>query len=328
MNFIYNHNLSPLLFFNEIFSIRYYGFFLSLAIFILYVYNYFSWRNSRQLEYFDFFVIFVGLISMISSRFFHVFFYDLEYFSKYPLQILYIWKGGIASHGGIFGLFLGTYLFSRISYFRRKNFYFFSYRNLTSFLFPCLLAFVFIRFGNFVNGEIVGRITNSPIAVSYSSSTYELPSYLVKYYGKLILDSPSFRLKIIKYHSKKDPSINEKNLIDLVKDNKIALLRYILSSSPRHFSQFYEAFISFIIFCIFLYFYIKKTFERYIIVHLALSCIFLGRFFVEYYKEFQILTPDYLLTMGQYLSIPYIIVFLGISIYFQFKKERLVKASK
>ena len=105
-----------------------------------------------------FFYIVVGIV--IGARLFHVIFYDPIYFSQHPLEILQVWKGGLASHGGAIGAIIAIWLFSK-KY--KLNFWWLLARAMPS---TFILA-TFIRIGNFFNSEIVGLKTNLPWGVIF-----------------------------------------------------------------------------------------------------------------------------------------------------------------
>ena len=98
-----------------------------------------------------FFYIVIGIV--VGARLFHVIFYDPIYFSKHLLEILEVWKGGLASHGGAIGTILAIWLFSK-----KHNL---SFSWLLARAMPSTFALAtFIRIGNFFNSEIVGLKTN------------------------------------------------------------------------------------------------------------------------------------------------------------------------
>jgi len=101
------------------------------------------------------------LISLIiGARLFEVLFYSPSYYFSNPIKILYIWEGGIASHGAIFGGIIATYFFTK-----KHNLRFYQLTDLV--VIPVALGAVFIRIGNFINGELVGKITNNFIGVKF-----------------------------------------------------------------------------------------------------------------------------------------------------------------
>ena len=102
--------------------------------------------------------MFFGVI--VGARLGHCFFYDWAYFSQNPLEILYIWQGGLASHGGTLGILLVIFLFCR----KYKLQYFYVFDRL---IIPICLGAFFIRVGNFFNSEIVGIPTQLPWGVIF-----------------------------------------------------------------------------------------------------------------------------------------------------------------
>jgi prolipoprotein diacylglyceryl transferase len=91
---------------------------------------------------------------------------------------------------------------------------------------------------------------------------------------------------------------------------------------PRHPSQIYEMIVGLIIFFIIFNFY-KKNYRRlkYGTITIMFTVLyFTTRFFLEYFKEYQFLSPSFPLTMGQLLSIPIVVV----GLYFLFVKKYFV----
>ena len=101
-------------------------------------------------DYFSYLVI--GII--LGGRIGYVIFYNLPYFINNPLEIFMIWNGGMSFHGGMLGVIISSYIFSK------KN-------NKNIFIFLDLIAItspigIFLgRISNFINGELVGKLTNS-----------------------------------------------------------------------------------------------------------------------------------------------------------------------
>ncbi len=103
--------------------------------------------------------------TLIGARLGAVFFYDWPYFKEHPLEIFQVWKGGLASHGGVLGVMLTLYLY--ILYARQwmPNL---SFLRLLDFVaIPSALAAFFIRLGNFMNQEILGTPSSLPWAVLF-----------------------------------------------------------------------------------------------------------------------------------------------------------------
>ena len=79
-----------------------------------------------------------------------------DYYSQHPLDILKIWEGGLASHGGGIGIILAVWLYSKRVSHRSMCW---TFDRLT---FSVALAGFFIRMGNLMNHEIFGHTTDLP----------------------------------------------------------------------------------------------------------------------------------------------------------------------
>ena len=115
--------------------------------------------------------IIIGII--VGGRIGYVIFYNLLYFINNPLEIFMIWNGGMSFHGGMLGVIFSSYIFSK------KN-------NKNIFVFLDLIAItspigIFLgRISNFINGELVGKLTNSNWGVLFPTYDDQLrhPSQL------------------------------------------------------------------------------------------------------------------------------------------------------
>ena len=141
--------------------------------------------NVKQTSYFltDRLCWFVVLGTLIGARLGHVFFYDWHYFQHHPLEILQIWRGGLASHGGTVGVLLGLYLF--VLYVRRwvPTLTYLKLIDMVSI--PAALVAGFIRLGNFMNQEILGTPSDLPWAVVFghaADGSGPLPRHPVQLY--------------------------------------------------------------------------------------------------------------------------------------------------
>ena len=103
-------------------------------------------------------VLFLWVVAgtVIGARLGHVFFYEWDKYSQDPITILYIWQGGLASHGGTIGIILGVLLFSLITTKRSPLWTF------DRLVIPIALVGAMIRFGNLMNSEIYGHPTDLP----------------------------------------------------------------------------------------------------------------------------------------------------------------------
>jgi len=115
-------------------------------------------RDPEMLE--PLFLWVVGGI-IIGARLAHCLFYEPDYYLAHPLEILMIWKGGLASHGGLVGAVIGLWIGSR----RHHVPFAWIFSRLTI---PTLLVAAMIRIGNFFNSEILGKPTDAPTAIVFS----------------------------------------------------------------------------------------------------------------------------------------------------------------
>jgi len=103
---------------------------------------------------------------ILGGRLGYVSFYEPLYFLSHPYEIYQIWRGGMSYHGGVIGLVLALYLYSRIT----KSGPWFFFRTLDR---ACMIALVIIPLGricNFYNGELWGRITSLPFGVIFEGA--------------------------------------------------------------------------------------------------------------------------------------------------------------
>ncbi len=117
---------------------------------------------------------------LIGGRLGHVLFYSPGYYLLHPAEILALWRGGMASHGGIAGLLVALVLFSR--------------KHKIPLLALCDSAAMaatpglfFGRLGNFINGEMPGKVTEVPWAVVFTRNAEAgmLPRHPVQIYQAL-----------------------------------------------------------------------------------------------------------------------------------------------
>ena len=99
---------------------------------------------------------------IIGGRLGYVLFYKPAYFLSNPLEIVMVWKGGMAFHGGFLGVVVAAYLF-----FRRNNIPIGSGADLLALCTP--VGLLLGRLANFINGELWGRPTDLPWGVVFPS---------------------------------------------------------------------------------------------------------------------------------------------------------------
>ena len=131
-------------------------------------------REGRDKSDLDSLLGFVVIGALVGARLGHCLLYDPAYYLANPLDILKIWEGGLASHGGVIGILLAVWAFAR------KGKYPFWWL-LDRIAAPAALGGAFIRLGNFMNSEIVGMPTIASWAVIFERVD-DLPRHPVQLY--------------------------------------------------------------------------------------------------------------------------------------------------
>ena len=164
---MFTHNLNPIIFDFGILSLRWYS--LAYLIGIIFGWWYgkkiFSKINKKdnknfKLNIFDDYISYVIVSIIIGGRIGYVLFYNLSYYITNPLEIFFIWNGGMSFHGGLLGIVIATI------YFAKKN----GIDNLVLLDVVACVAPVGIfcgRLANFINGELYGKPTILPWGVIF-----------------------------------------------------------------------------------------------------------------------------------------------------------------
>lgn len=110
---------------------------------------------------------FLVIGTLVGARLGAVIFYDWAYYMQHPIDVLKVWNGGLASHGGTIGVIVAAYCY--VLYIRKwiPSISFLSL--LDAIAIPTALAAFFIRIGNFVNQEILGTPTSMPWGVIFGN---------------------------------------------------------------------------------------------------------------------------------------------------------------
>lgn len=212
----------------------------------------------------------VGVLGVIlGGRLGYVLFYQPEYYLSNPLEILKVWQGGMSFHGGFLGVLVAMYLFAR-----KHKLKFWQVADFVAPLVPLGLACG--RMGNFINGELWGRLTNPDAfwAMGFQNARSED--------GKVYWSDPQQWSAVWEKY----------NML------------------PRHPSQLYEVALEGIALFVIVWLFSKKPRPVGQVSMLFLAGYGVFRFIVEFARE-----PDgYLgllfmnLSMGQLLSLPMIII--------------------
>ncbi len=274
---------------------------------------------------------------IVGARLGHCLFYDPVRYLSNPLEILKIWEGGLASHGGAIGILIALYLFGK-----KLNYRFVWI--LDRIVIVAALTGALIRTGNLFNSEMEGIETNSNVGLVYARATYDVLNYdenriesvSFKKGGQMESNQPGMVpiTAIIRYKEGVKLNLNEKNYIETRVSNTLSRysevvehvdfgsgpLQYLVDEKNgrqvveifalgkvRHAAQLYEA--AYLAMLMVLLFWLWKS-RREVLpqgFNFALFMIILWslRFVDEFYKMNQeAFEDDLILNMGQILSIP------------------------
>jgi phosphatidylglycerol:prolipoprotein diacylglycerol transferase len=239
-------------------------------------------------------ILFYGVLgTILGGRLGYVVFYKSSFYLAHPLDIFKVWEGGMSFHGGMLGVITAMILFA----WQRKR----TWLQVTDFVAPMVpLGLAAGRFGNFINGELWGRVTNpnAPWAMLFQNASPDDAIWLQN-------------------HPQADAQWHLHEIFE----------RYQML--PRHPSQLYE--IALEGFALFIVMWLMSRKQRPVG---AISAVFLigygvARFTVEFARE----PDDYLgllaanLSMGQWLSLPMIIAGIGLLVW-SYKRSRAMPAER
>ena len=257
-------------------------------------------RENIKIEFLDSLFVYTVLATMLGARLGHVLFYQTELIKDdfFSIFLPFSFKNGIeftgfqglASHGATIGIIIGLYLY------RKK----YNYKSLMWLLdkmvIPVSVGAALIRFGNFINSEIIGKTTDFFTGVRFVQDQYN------KY--------EIVRLTGIKDVQKAYNAVTE-----------TSQFKHLLEAVPyRHPSQLYEAICYIIMFPLLWYIYKKTKLGNQpgFLFGLFFVMLWTVRFAIEYLKEPQVDgREDWVfnsLNTGQVLSIPFILI----GLYFMF----------
>ena len=106
-----------------------------------------------ELREFDDLITYLIISIILGGRLGYVLFYNFEYYTLNPVDIIKVWEGGMSFHGALFGIIIGTYIFST-----KKNIPTFFFLDVIACVSP--IGILLGRIANFINGELVGKVTD------------------------------------------------------------------------------------------------------------------------------------------------------------------------
>ena len=163
------HNFNPVLVDLGIFEIRWYSIAYILGIIIGWIYAGKIIKKAEQNKYnfevikksdFDDLLIYLVIGIILGGRLGYIIFYNLDYYSQNFLEIFKIWQGGMSFHGGLLGIIVAIYIFTK-----NKNTSFFKFTDIVACVSP--IGIFLGRIANFINGELFGKVSTLPWAVIF-----------------------------------------------------------------------------------------------------------------------------------------------------------------
>ncbi len=143
-------------------------------------------------------IVFYAVLGIIlGGRVGYMLFYGYEQVAADPLVVFKVWQGGMSFHGGMIGVFVSLWIYAR----RFKRGFF----TVTDFIAPSIpLGLGCGRIGNFINGELPGRVTEVPWALIYPGEVIgRHPSSLYQ----AILEGPVLLLVLWGFSAKPRPAM-------------------------------------------------------------------------------------------------------------------------
>ena len=301
--------------------------------------------EKRNLKHVDKVTMYMIIGTIVGARLGHCLFYEPASYLSNPIKILYVWEGGLASHGAAIALFISLYLFAK----KYKYRYLWVLDRLAILT---ILGGMMIRTGNFMNSEIIGKPSNGDYGVVFARSmeenimqadpaiekvTFEkgdhqagdyVPVDMKLHYKrggvgqeaeKASLLSTSIERMLTSYSSIKEHFGYNGERVKVsteMKNNQVTATVELLGIA-RHPGQLYEAIACLIIFLILahIYYHHRHQLNNGIMFGLFMVMLWTERFLVEFSKEDQVgWEANIPLNMGQWLSIPMFVFGLSILI--------------
>ncbi|MFA3783341.1 prolipoprotein diacylglyceryl transferase [Melioribacteraceae bacterium 4301-Me] len=178
LNFIY-WDVSPIIFSWGPITVRWYGLLFATSFLVgYYIMAYIFKKEGKDENDLNDLIWYMILGTVIGARLGHVLFYNPSYYLSNPIEILEIWKGGLASHGAGIGILIAIYLYSR-----KKSAQSFLW-TIDRIVITVALAGFFIRTGNLFNSEIIGKPSDLPWAFIFASVD-DIPRHPTQIYEAL-----------------------------------------------------------------------------------------------------------------------------------------------
>lgn len=171
LNMILNYitwNVDPVAFALGPLQVRWYGICWAVGFLLGYILMSKVYKREKMPEWaMDSLLLYMLVSTVIGARLGHCLFYEPEYYLPRPIEILKIWEGGLASHGGAIGILIGLWLyvrkFNKSTKKQKGEKQHITYLWLLDrIVIPVCLVGALIRLGNVFNSEIYGTPTTLP----------------------------------------------------------------------------------------------------------------------------------------------------------------------
>lgn len=160
-------------------SVRWYGLLFAASFYFGYIlFTKFFKIENVPLEVLDKLTIYMAVGTVLGARLGHCIFYEPDYYLSHPWEILFIWHGGLASHGAAIGIPLAIYFFSKNE---KRNYLW----TIDRVVITVALAGFFIRTGNLMNSEIYGIKTSLPWGFIFERANEQFPMHPTQIYEAL-----------------------------------------------------------------------------------------------------------------------------------------------
>lgn len=162
---MYIHNLDPIIINFGFLEIRWYSLAYIFGIFLGFYYakyliKKFWYKENINVQVLDNFLIYLILGIILGGRLGYILFYNFYYYYQNPLEILFLWRGGMSFHGGTIGVLVASMIFAK-----KNNV---KILVLTDIVVCATPIGIFLgRIANFINGELYGKKTFSDYGVIF-----------------------------------------------------------------------------------------------------------------------------------------------------------------
>ncbi len=114
----------------------------------------------------DDFLVWATIGVVLGGRIGYILFYNFDQYAAHPIEVLYLWRGGMSFHGGALGVMVAIILFCR-----QRAIPMLAFADIIACAVP--IGLFFGRIANFINGELWGRVTDVPWAMVFPTGGSE-----------------------------------------------------------------------------------------------------------------------------------------------------------